>query len=335
MGAAGGSTRCPPPGVGRSRPLWRRVPDDVIIAAVDYSEARATFFTPREGPTRPLDWSSPARRLRDAMEPIATVCFWSEPAFDAYAARGLDFLQGYVWGRASVLGEPEPSVVAAAFGVFEPGIVADLYRAGRQACALSEVRRAKLEGVVAALRAVLGDPADAGGLAGLVAALRDAAAAAPLLGRPMFAGWTAVPWPEDGWAQLWQACSLLRELRGDCHLAALGSAGLDGVQANVLTELWVGWEPLAYTASRAWAPEAMAAATSSLEKRGLIAGGSLTDQGRRLREQIESATDLAVAPVIGALGAGVDQVADHLEGWAQQIIDHGWFSPDPYKRASG
>ena len=300
-----------------------------------YAEAQAAFFTPREGGSRPLGWTTPARRLRDAIEPLATVCFWSEPAYQAYAARGLDFLQGYVWGRASALGEPEPTVAAAAFGVFEPGLVADLYASGRAVCSLDDVRAAKVEGVSAALRAVLGDPDEAEGLAGTTAALRSAAAAVPTVGRPFFAGWTAVPYPDDAWAQLWQACSTLRELRGDGHLAALVATGLNGTEANILTELWVGWEPLAYTGSRAWPAEVMAAATASLEARGLVAAGALTPAGHQLREQLEIATDLAVQPAIDALGLDLDQLVERLAGWADRVVERGWFPPDPYKRAAG
>ncbi len=36
-------------------------------------------------------------------------------------ALSVDFLPGYVWGRAAALGTPTASVVAATFGVFEPG----------------------------------------------------------------------------------------------------------------------------------------------------------------------------------------------------------------------
>ena len=306
-----------------------------MIAAMDYTEARAAFFSPRAGQTQALDWPTPARRLRDAIEPLATICFWSEPAYDAYAARGLDFLQGYVWGRASALGDAEPTVAAAAFGVFEPGLVAHLVTTGRQACSLDAVRTAKTEGAATALRTVLGDPEAADGLDETTEALRAAAAAAPVVGRPLFAGLSALAWPADPWARLWHACSLLREHRGDSHLAAVVAAGLDGCQANVLTELWVGWEPLAYTGSRAWAPEAMAAATSSLERRGLVADGTITDDGRALRERIEAATDRAEEPVVATLGSDLPAHLARLDAWANRVVEHGWFPPDPYKRASG
>ena len=96
------------------------------IRGMDYAEARVAFFqsrsvgTPEPGTTI---WRTSARALRDAIEPIATICFWAEPAFDRYADLGLDFLEGYVWGRACVLGEPAGTVVASAFGVFEPSVV--------------------------------------------------------------------------------------------------------------------------------------------------------------------------------------------------------------------
>ena len=309
-----------------------------IIGSMDYSEARDAFFSPRPAPAQTLDWSTPARRLRDAVEPLATVCYWSEPAYDAYAAHGLDFLLGYVWGRTSSLGEPEPLVAASSFGVFEPGLVTGLYAAGREALGLAEMRAARVAGSVEALRQSLGDPAALDGLDATLAALETAVAAAPLVGRPMFAGLLGSGWPEDPFGRLWHACNMLREHRGDGHLAALAGAGLDGVQANVLTELWVGWDLHTYTGSRGWSPEAMAEATAALEARGLVADGALSDAGRALREQLEATTDAGEQSVVDALDAtddGLDVHVDRLAGWAQQVIDRGWFPPDPYKRAAG
>ena len=302
---------------------------------MDYAEAQAAFFQPRAaGASRPgtADLSTPGRALRDAIEPIATVCFWAEPAYERYAALGLDFLGGYVWGRSCVLGEPEGTVVASAFGVFEPGLVVSLYDAARAACGLAEVRSAKEAGAVESLRQVLGQPA---GLDEGVIQLRHAGAAASAYGRTMHAGLTALPWPEEPLGQLWHVCTILREHRGDGHLAACVAAGLNGLEANLLTELLVGWEPFTYTASRGWSPEAMQAGMASLEARGLVAGGALTDAGRRLRAEIEETTDRLVQPVVDAIGDDLPGLVRTLDGWSQRIIDKGWFPPDPYKRASG
>jgi len=302
---------------------------------MDYAEARAAFFQPRPGDAaapRTSGWQSPARALRDAIEPIATICFWAEPAYDAYAARGLDFLQGYVWARASALGEPEAAVAAAAFGVFEPGLIAALYDAGRAACSLADVRAAKESGAVTALREVLGSP---DGLDVAVEHLRRGAAAADCTGRPLHAGLTALGWPDDPLGRLWHACTILREHRGDSHLAACVAHGLTGLEANVLTELRVGWDPQSYTGSRGWSPEAMDAATAVLTARGLVGDDGLTAEGRALRDGIEDATDRMTQPVVDAIGDDLPGLLKLLDGWSQQIVDHGWFPPDPYKRASG
>lgn len=303
-----------------------------MMPGMDYSEAQAAFFAPREGEAHPLPWTTPARRLRDALEPLATICYWSKPAYDAYAALGLDFLSGYVWSRASSLGEPEPAVVASAFGVFEPGLVADLYAVGRRTCGLAEVREARQSGAVTALREVLGAPE---GLDDAARDLETAVAAAPTLARPFFAGLSGWPRPEDDLGRLWLAATQLRELRGDSHLVAVAEADLDGVQANILTELWVGWEPLAYTGSRAWSPEAMSEAMSALQARGLVRDGALSEAGRALREGLEETTDRLVAPAVDALGDRLDPLLARLEGWAEQVVASGWFPPDPYKRAAG
>jgi hypothetical protein len=330
------------------------------MRAMDYAEVREAFFQPRDaGASGPgtSGWQSPARRLRDAIEPIAMICWWSEPAYDAYAALGLDFLQGYVWSRGCVLGEPDGGVVAAAFGVFEPGLIGQLYDAARAAAGLADIRAAREAGAVTALRTVLGgtvlggtvlggtaldgtalDGTALGGperLAEVTGALRRGVEAADTAGRPLFAGLAGLPWPADELGQLWHACTMLRELRGDSHLAACVAAGLTGLEANILTELQVGWPLHSYTATRGWPPEAMNLATLSLRERGLIAGDALTGAGASLRADIEEATDRQLAPVLDAIGPALPGILPPLQEWSRQIVGHGWFPPDPYKRASG
>lgn len=299
---------------------------------MNYEQAREAFFAPRPGAVDQTGWQSPARRLRDAVEPLATVSFWAEPAYDAYAALGLDFLTGYVWSRSSVLGTADAGVVAATFGVFEPAAVAALLEAARASCSLEQVREARERGAAASLRAAIGEPEQ---LAETADALLEAVLTADLAGRPLFAGAAGLPVPADPHARLWHAATLARECRGDSHLGACVAAGLTGLEACLLTELWVGYEPLAYTASRAWSPEAMSAAQAALRDRGLLDGDALSPQGRVLRERVESATDQALAPVVTALGDRLEEVLARCEGWGQALVDRGWFPPDAYKRAAG
>jgi len=302
---------------------------------MDYAEARETFFQPAAAGAVDVGtagWRSPARRLRDAIEPLAMVFVWSELTYQEYTARGLDFLSGYAWARASLLGEPAPGVVVATFGVFEPGLLSELYEAGRRACSREEIQAARQAGVTASLRAALGEPAQAPHVAGL---LRDAAQAVALTGRPLFAGVCGLSWPQDELTQLWQACMMLRELRGDSHLAACAAAGLTGLEANIMTEMQVGWPYRAYTSTRGWSTDAMDRAESALTQRGLISGHALTAAGASLRADIEESTDRQLAPAINAIGPYVETLIPLLDGWSAQVTDRGWFPPDPYKRASG
>ena len=297
---------------------------------MNYDEAVEAFFGERPGAVEQTGWSSAARRLRDAVEPLATVSFWSKPSYDAYEALGLDFLTGYVWSRASVLGLADAGVVAAAFGVFEPGAVAGLLGAAREAASLEQVRAAREQGAVASLREVIGDD-----VSEVAATLRAAAGAADVAGRPLYAGASGLADPADPHALLWHAATLVRECRGDSHLGACVAAGLTGLEANLLTELWVGYEPTSYAGSRAWSAEEMSAAQAALRSRGLLAGEGLSDAGRALRERVEAATDAAMAPVVTALGADLDRVVERCTAWGAALVERGWFPPDAYKRAAG
>jgi len=302
---------------------------------VNYAEAREMFFAPREAPVAPgpaASQRSETRLLRDAIEPIAAICWWAEPAYDGYAALGLDFLGGYVWSRACVMGEPDPAVVAAAFAVFEPGALGQLYDGARETCGLAEIRRARETGAVTGLREALGSPAECGEA---VAILRRGSEAIEPAGRALFAGLRGLAWPREELGQLWHACVMLREARGDGHLAACVAAGVDGLQANLLTELWVGYDPFEYTGTRAWSQDAMDAAMAVLAERGLVADGALTREGIELRESIEVATDRTMVPAREAIGDELARVVDLADGWASQIIERGWFPPDPFKRAAG
>ncbi|WP_158550666.1 hypothetical protein [Geodermatophilus sp. TF02-6] len=301
---------------------------------MDYAEARSIFLTPRTAERPPPQLpDTPARRLRDAAEPIATISFWSRQTNDRFAALGLDFLTGYVWARAAALGEPAASVVVAAFGVFEPGMVTALYQQARGTASRADVLAAREDGSVAALAELLAD-ADVDPAVALLRRAVDALAD-DVAGRPLFAGLLSLPEPATPLGRLWHAVTLLREYRGDVHVAANVAAGLSGLQMNLMTEYWVGWEPTSYAATRGWSPEAMAAADADLVTRGLVADGRLTAEGRRLREDVEARTEAALAPALDAVGPDLPELTRQLDEWSAHVVASGLAPTDPYKRASG
>jgi len=301
---------------------------------VDYTDALGAFFVLRqEGTALPaaVAEGSPARQLRDACEPVAMHAVWSRTTNERLAQLGLDFLTGYVGGRGAFLGEPAGAVVAAAFAWFEPGLVISLWDAARTAVALDRLTQARDESTVASLREVL-----AGENPGEVASLlADAAEAADGMGRPLFSGRRADGRPHDAVHCLWWACGLVREHRGDSHVAAAAAAGLNAVEMNILTELWVGMPLLSYTATRGWAPDAMQHAVARLESRGWVRDGGLTDEGLAGRLSIEQRTDAQERSIVAALGDRLEEVCDRLNHWGQLCIEAGAFPPDILKRAAG
>ena len=301
---------------------------------MDYADVIASAFVPRpEGTPVPdvVAGASPARRLRDACEPVAMHAVWSAGTNAALAEHGLDFMSSYVGGRATSLGQPKGAVVASAFAWFEPGLVAALYDAASAALPHTQLVSVRDEATVASLRAALGDH-DPTEMADLLAAAAEGASGT---GRPLFSGLHQCGRPIDSVHRLWWACDLVREHRGDSHVAAANLAGLGPVEMNVLTELWVGMPQLSYTATRGWSPEVMEQAVDSLTSRGLVDDGELTEAGRATRASIEDDTDAQEQSIVDALGGRLDEVCEQLDVWGTRCIEAGAFPPDILKRAAG
>ncbi len=303
---------------------------------MDYAEVAALYLTPDSAPeATPAVPDSPARRLRDALEPIGTLGWWAPASGKQAAALGLDFMANYVWGRAAALGpDAAPAVVAAAFGVFEYDFVCDTLTAARAKAPHADIvasrQRGGSEGIAAAAPdvdldtiTVLGDR--------LLAAATDADGAA----RPLFSGLRALPMPTDPYGRLWRGAELFREHRGDGHLAACVSAGLDAVQMNVVTELWLDYPLGEYSGTRVFSPERIDAGVHGLQQRGWLDGDTLTALGHEQRERIEAATDDSQASLITALGADLPDVIDAATRVGQAVVASHAAPADPRKRAAG
>lgn len=303
---------------------------------MDYAAAREVFLTPVDVPPPPVVTAgSPGRRLRDALEPIATQPIWSPDAQGLYAGLGLDFLSGYVGERAAALGPgAPPAVVVSAFGVFAPDLLLPLLERSR-AVSFDALVHARARGSAETVRRVLGAAVPESAVDGAVGVLRRGLAAADGLARPLFAGLSERRWPADPFGGLVHAADLLREHRGDGHLAVCAAAGLDAVEATVLTELHTGYPLLGYAPSRGWGDQQLGAAVDRLRGRGLLAGDGLSDDGRRLRAEIEARTDATQAGVLAAIGPDLDRVTGQLTGWGDALVAAGVAPGDARKRAAG
>jgi hypothetical protein len=299
---------------------------------LSYDDIAEVYLAPLAEPIpAPVVGDSPARRLRDALEPIATQGWWSRAASDRLSALGLGFFDAYVWGRAASLGSPAPAVVVATFGVFEPGLLSAVYSQGVAAAGRDDVLAARTAGATESMAALVSE-AEAAAIADpLLAALAGLDGAA----RPLFSALRALPVPETAAGRLWRAAELVREHRGDGHLAAATVAGFDAASLNVFTELWLGYGFGEYSGTRGFGAEQLGAALAWLEDRGWVAGSSLTPAGVGARLALEAATDASQAALVAALGDGLEDLIAAAEVVSERVLAAGAFPSDPRKRAGG
>ena len=303
---------------------------------MQYDEVVATAFQPSPQGLEPTPTlhASPARRLRDALEPIAMHSVWSRGVNERLAGLGHNFRTGYVCSRAALMGAPDPGVVGATFAVFEPNMIGGIYEASRSICDRDTLLAARTESVDTSLGAVLSH-VDPSAIATVTAALRKAVEDAPGVGRPLFSGLQNQPWPTSAVAQLWRACEQFREHRGDSHVAVCVAAGLDAVEMNVLTELWLGMPFGEYSASRGWDEVTLAAAAARLADYGWVADNTITAAGTAYRDDLEHRTDVLQQSIIDSLGAELDDIVVHLADWSQRCVEAKAFPPNAFKRAAG
>ena len=146
-------------------------------------------------------------------------------------------------------------------------------------------------------------------------------------GRPLFAGHASLEWPDDPHLVLWHAQSLLREFRGDGHIAALVAAGLNGLEAAI-THVATGDVPGAVMlATRDWPEDEWQAGIDGLRSRGILESGevlTLTETGRAQRQWIEDATDSAAVVAYEVLGDdGCARLRALARPYSRAIVDGG------------
>ncbi|MER7949022.1 hypothetical protein ABTY59_16700 [Streptomyces sp. NPDC096079] len=265
------------------------------------------------------------RQMWHLLEPLHALLYYAPEAFDEAAALGHDTTErwpSYFAWRAAPLGAAGPVRVAAAFYSFSPAMVARYVPAAWATAGPADVLAARLRAVDRAYRSVLGEDTVGGPeLAEAAALARRAAGAAGTEGRPLAAANAELPWPEAPHLVLWQAATILREHRGDGHLAALLAAGLDPAE-SLVSFAAIGAAPEPVFESRGWTPAEWAAARARLAARGLLdAQGAVTGAGRALRDEVERRTDELAAAPWAALGPeATARLADLLGGpWLAAI----------------
>ncbi|TYB71299.1 hypothetical protein FXF51_02375 [Nonomuraea sp. PA05] len=241
-----------------------------------------------------------ARRMWHQLEPIHAVLYFSPQAFGRAAALGYDVESrwpSYFAYRTAPLGRAGARLATAACYSFSPRMIAEHFPAVWEVAAPEQVLRARLEAVDETYRHLLGDRVAGPAVTEAAELARRVAESVPVEGRPFAAANLDLPWPDEPHLVLWQAATVLREHRGDGHLAALAAAGLDGCE-SLVSFAAVGAAPVENFAGRGWSEQEWAEALERLAARGLVKpDGQATERGRALRDQVERMTDdLAFEP---------------------------------------
>lgn len=252
--------------------------------------------------------------------------YFSESASAAYDELGLTGRQQYFASRGAAFGAVPAEVVIATFFNFNPEIVRAAIPAAWEVAEPAEIQTVRMRAAgeqLAALDALpAADLAEATELAGrMMAGVTDE-------GRPLAGANRSVPEPADPWQRLWQRLTVVREWRGDAHVAALAAAPLTALEALVLHAATGHVPRAALQATRQWDDDAWQATVTDLAQRGLVdADGAFTDAGRSFRDDIEQRTNIAAAPLVDAIGADdTRRLIDLLKPIQRALIESGAFA---------
>lgn len=274
-----------------------------------------------------------ARTAWSALEPVHVPVYFAREAQAGYASIGLENpAMHYFASRSAAMGAVGPGAVAAAFYNFNPQAVRAVIPHAWSLAAPETVLAARNDVADRMLRRVLGEEAvDSQPVKEAAELARTAALAAAELpyGRPLFAGHAGLEWPDEPHMVLWHAATLLREFRGDGHIAALIDAGVSPMDALV-SHAATGSIKLSFLRkSRGWSEEDMDAGVRGAVERGLVTTDEagtpfLTDAGRTLRSRLEERTDaLSVEPYSAIGGRGCERLAELMQPFLEALKAEG------------
>ncbi|MFD9858897.1 SCO6745 family protein [Streptomyces alboflavus] len=273
------------------------------------------------------------RRCHNVLNALHTTHYFSPDVGRELAPLGITHPKAVNFAiRAAALGAVGAGTVTATFFNYKPDTVARFVPEIWRTAAPEDVLAARLRAVDTTLRRLLGDEAVASPEMAEAArlALRATEACSPS-GRPLYAAHAALAVPDEPHLAYWHAATLLREHRGDGHLAALLDAELDPVEALVShTATGKSMTPTWNLNTRGWTRDDWDAAVERLRGRGLVAAdGELTESGVALRKAIEERTDrLDRAPYEHLGAADVERLTELGTVFAGAALQAGAFPAD-------
>ena len=281
--------------------------------------------------------STRSRNLGALLEPIAGQVYFSPECHANYQALGFAGSRGvqdgvampdrsaYFTSRGSVMGQVSGQVVTATFAVFNPAVVIPAVEHGWSLTDAATICEARDRGAIAQLERILGTSPT--GIEQVNEVLLRAFTPLRVEGRALFAGLKGLQMPTTPIGKLWRLTDALREYRGDSHIAAWVSQGLDAIELCLLTDSFSGLPLRTYSATRGWRDTDFDPATERLLAKGLLdtKSGTYTEKGRELRELIEVKTDEQMRQAIEAIDNDFDELSGLLAPWGAAIKSAGGY----------
>lgn len=264
-----------------------------------------------------------ARRMWQLFEPLHAVSYFTPEARAASDALGLrGFWMGYAAQRAAPLGPVGAEIATAAFFGFHPSRIARALPDAWRYTTPGDALDARLAGVDGALRRLWGEEVlSSPDLVEAAELAWRAAAGAECAGRVLAAANQALPRPGPAHLALWQACTTLREHRGDGHVAVLVARGITAVQAHLIKAAAGEAEAELLQEGRRFDDESWQAGLAELQEAEVLdADHRLTATGRDLHADIERATDSAASSPWRHLGGATDTLATLLAPLAAAVV---------------
>ncbi|MER6317607.1 hypothetical protein ABT237_28165 [Streptomyces sp. NPDC001581] len=273
-----------------------------------------------------------------AINPLHATVYFSPEIAKEFAALGVtDPVAVNLAHRSAAMGAVGAGAVTATFYNYRHDLVARHLPGVWDTTTPEEALAARLRAADGCLRRLLGAETMASPeLAEAADLAMRATEACTRHARTLYAAHADLPVPQEPHLRLWHATTLLREHRGDGHLAALLLAGLDPVEALVShTATGKGMTPKWLKAQRGWVQADLDAAADRLRGRDVLdAAGELTDKGVALRDQLEHDTDRLDAAPYEHLGeAGLARLTELGGALVVKAVTAGAFPRDLMGRA--
>jgi len=268
-----------------------------------------------------------ARKMWRTLEPYHGLIYFAPEGQQRYEALGVTGFSGYFASRAAPMGAVAPAVIEATFYNFAPSVVRAAIPAAWDAATPTQLTAARLEAADAALRRIVGDAVDGAEMVRAAELAEVAARAIDTDGRPIAAALAALDWPDRPHIALWHAIAILREYRGDGHVACLVTHRLDGLESLVLHSAMGEIPRDALLMTRGWSLDEWDAAVERLSLRGLVdAEGAFTDEGRAVRDGIEQETDeLSLTPWMTLGQDDCNELRALVRPWSRAVVEGGTF----------